>query len=374
MPSIDTIVLTAQDFKVSHRNSLIVKPKSHPAYVEESEITELLNRSENDILFRDDLGVDHCGSSAYYNRIENGETAGQFSISRYGLKIQFSFPKIYTNNNANYFDARNTNKVLKTMQSVARDAGIDFNILDSKVSRIDTPTDAVCKYGYNLYAPFIGQISNRMSNMVTYSSHYLRTGNKSNQVCFYAKDEKNNLYRLEPRLLKSEAVNAMAKKVGEINARTIGDLDLIRSIYRYSTIKKMDISTIQKTFLDSKDEDLLMNYLIQVEYQEAYKEKNFVALQLMEIDGIETKLKNITMRDAMRIRTKVHQTVSDDCHKLNIIDAQMLNMIDATSVGATKRMMKKRYIDEARHSTPTLTTDESKQSISDEFIAKFLTV
>jgi hypothetical protein len=210
--------------------------------------------------------------------------------------------------------------------------------------------------------------------MVTYSSHYLRTGNKSNQVCFYAKDEKNNLYRLEPRLLKSEAVNAMAKKVGEINARTIGDLDLIRSIYSYSTIKKMDISTIQKTFLNSKDEDLLMNYLIQLEYQKAYKEKNFVALQLMEIDGIEAKLKNITMKDAMRIRTKVHQTVSDDSHKLNIIDAQMLNMIDATSVGATKRMMKKRYIDEARHSTPTLTTDESKQSISDEFIAKFLTV
>jgi hypothetical protein len=374
MPSIDTIVLTARDFKVSHRNSLIVKPKSHPAYVEESEITELLNRSENDILFRDDLAVDHCGSSAYYNHIENGETAGQFTISPYGLKIQFSFPKIYTNNNANYFDARNTNKVLKTMQSIAKDAGIDFNIFDSKVSRIDTPTDAICKYDYNLYAPFISQINNRMSNVVAFSSNYVRTGNKSNQVCFYTKEKAANMYRLEPRLLKSEAVKAMAKKVGEINPRTICDLDLIRGIYNQSTIKKMDVTTIQKTFLESNNKLLTLSYLIQKGIQDKVYEKNFDNLQLMEIEGIDIRMKDLTTKELEIIGLKSIRTIEESelfAHAQNDI----VNYIKSTSASSsTKRTRRQSYLKSANLMKPSFITDESKQSISDEFIAKFLTV
>jgi hypothetical protein len=373
MPSSDTIVLTTNDFEISHRNRFIVQPKSYAAYKSDSEIADLILDQSNDLLFVDDLGVEVCGSRAYFNPESDGETAVYFSISRYGLKTQFSFPKIYTGNNANYFDARNTNEVFKTVQSLAKGAGLNFNILDSKISRIDTPKNANCKYGYSLYAPFVGQINNRMSNMVTYGSEYLRTGNKSNQVCFYGKDSKEKLYRLEPRLLNRDAVKSMSKKVGEITPYSISDLDMISEIYKRSTIAKMDIELLQKQFIETPNEMLTAEYLTQLEWEKAYLLKNSIALQLMEIEGIEMKLKNLNKTDCIRIRSKVVESMTDS-KIFTMADLAILKLIESNYSGSTKRSKKKSYKDEVRRSTPTFITDESKQSISDEFIEKFLTV
>lgn len=373
MPSVDTIVFTTKDYQISHRNRFIVQPKSYAAYKSDPEIADLILDQSNDLLFTDDSGERTCGSKAYYNHESNGEAAIQFSISRYGLKTQFSFPKIYTGNNANYFDARNTNEVLKTVESLAKDAGLNFNILDSKISRIDTPKNANCKYDYSLYAPFVGQINNRMSTKVTYSNSYLRTGNKSNQVCFYAKDPKEKLYRLEPRLLKREAVKSMSKKVGEITPYSISDLDMIREIYKRTTISKMDIELLQKQFIETSNETLTAEYLTQLEWENAYRLKNGIALQLMEIEGIEMKLKNLNKADCMRIRSRVVESMTDS-KIFTMADSAIIKLIDFNSSGATKRQKRKRYLDEVRRYTPTFITDESKQSISDEFIEKFLIV
>jgi hypothetical protein len=373
MPSSDTIVLTTKDFEISHRNRFILQPKSYAAYKSDSEIADLILDQSNDLLFVDDSGVEACGSKAYFNHESNGETAIQFSISRYGLKTQFSFPKIYTGNNANYFDARNTNEVFKTVQSIAKGVGLNFNILDSKISRIDTPKNANCKYDYSLYAPFVGQINNRMSTKVTYSNSYLRTGNKSNQVCFYAKDPKEKLYRLEPRLLKREAVKSMSKKVGEITPYSISDLDMISEIYKRSTIDKMNILDVQKTFLESDNDELTMWYLLEKEHQEAFIQKNHTNLQLMEIEGIDVKLKHLSVREYDSLAAKVVQSVIDEKY-FRIADAGVLNIIENTHSGSTKWSKKKRYLDAVKRRTPTFITDESKQSISDEFIEKFLTV
>jgi hypothetical protein len=373
MPSVDTIVLTTKDFEISHRNRFILQPKSYAAYKSDSEIADLILDQSNDLLFVDDSGVEACGSKAYFNHESNGETAIQFSISRYGLKTQFSFPKIYTGNNANYFDARNTNEVFKTVQSLAKEAGLNFNILDSNISRIDTPKNGICKYDYSLYAPFVGQINNRMSTKVTYSNSYLRTGNKSNQVCFYAKDPKEKLYRLEPRLLKREAVKSMSKKLGDITPYSISDLDMVSEIYKYSTVEKMNISDVQRKFLEADNTELTILYLTEKEHQEAFIQKNHMNLQLMEIEGIDAKLKQLNIRELMRIKSKVIQSVTDEKY-FSMADSAILSLIENTHSGSTKRSKKKRFIDEVNRNIPTFITDESKQSISDEFIEKFLTV
>ena len=392
MPSVDTIVLTTQDSEISHRNRFIVQPKHHYASKEMQVEAEKIafQKSEErksarnrgyggkemphpDYLFTDDLGKIVEGGKAFYNHIVGEEAAILFTKNNYSLKTQFSFPKIYTGNNANYFDARNTNEVLKIVESIAKEAGIHFNIFDCKISRIDTPKNANCEYGYSLYAPFVGQINNRMSNMVTYGSEYLRTGNKSNQVCFYGKDSKEKLYRLEPRLLNREAVKSMSKKVGEITPYSIGDLDMIREIYKRSTISKMDIELLQKQFIETPNEMLTAEYLTQLEWENAYRSKNAIALQLMEIEGIEMKLKDLNKADCMRIRSRVVESMTDS-KIFTMADSAIIKLIDFNSSGATKRQKRKRYLDEVRQHTPRFITDESKQSISNEFIEKFLTV
>ena len=209
--------------------------------------------------------------------------------------------------------------------------------------------------------------------MVTYGSEYLRTGNKSNQVCFYGKDSKEKLYRLEPRLLNRDAVKSMSKKVGEITPYSISDLDMISEIYKRSTIAKMDIELLQKQFIETPNEMLTAEYLTQLEWEKAYLLKNSIALQLMEIEGIEMKLKNLNKTDCIRIRSKVVESMTDS-KIFTMADLAIMKLIESNSSGATKRQKRKRYSDEIKLHAPTFITDESKQSISDEFIEKFLTV
>ena len=276
--------------------------------------------------------------------------------------------------NKHDFDPRETGRVLSQLEGMLKDAGIVTSLTDARVSRLDIAQNAKCKYGYELYAPFVAQINNIRSQLVTYSNNYMRTGNKTNQVCFYAKDSKENLYRMEARLLTGKSVKAMAKKVGEITPTSIADPDLLTEIYRRSVIDKLDLAKTQQKFITMKSEELLMNYLVQKGCQDWLYENNRLALELMEIEGVEVSTKKPTIPDLLTIRAKALNSIIPTEY-LTAATSAIMGVIDgmgySRGVANNKKTRMRRKLEKQQ---PEFFTNESKQAISNEFIEKFLTV
>jgi hypothetical protein len=376
MPGTDTVVLTQarDDFKVHHRNSLIIQPHSYSTGSIDSK------KDGSASLFTDDLGHSHLGYKAFYNfetkceTKKKSETLVAISIGEYGLKVQCSLPRMLHGVNKYDFDPRETGRVLTQLEAILKGAGISTNLTDARVSRLDIAQNSKCKYGYELYAPFVAQINNNRSQLVTYSNTYMRTGNKTNQVCFYAKDEREKLYRMEARLLTGKSVKAMAKKVGEITPISIADPDLLRAIYNQSVTNKLDLVKTQQKFISMDNKELLITYLIQKGYQDWFYEKNRLALELMEIEGIELKTREATVIELLSIQAKALNSVLPTEYLTTAIAATM-GIIDGTSKSkGSARVKKMRMRRKLEKQQPEFFTDESKRAISSEFIEKFLTV
>jgi hypothetical protein len=370
MPGIDTLVLTQPPgaFKVHHRNELIIQPHSYTTGGSNS-------KTEKSVpLFTDDLGRAYLGYKAFHNYERNGETLVGMSIGERGLKIQCSLPRVLYGKNKHDFDTKETGRVLSQLEGMLKDAGILTNLIDARVSRLDIAQNAMCQYGYELYAPFVAQINNLRSQLVTYSNNYMRTGNKTNQVCFYVKDEGEKLYRMETRLLTGKGVRAMGKKVGEITPTSIGNPELLTEIYRRSVTHKLDLVKTQQQFINMESKELLMTYLIQKGYQDWFCENNQLALELMEIEGVEVATKNPSIPDLVTIRAKALNSIIPTEY-LTAATSAIMGVIDgmgySRGVANNKKTRMRRKLEKQQ---PEFFTDESKRAISSEFIEKFLTV
>ncbi len=362
-PGIDTILLTTQEFKVN--------PTRHKLQVDRTYVGtdggELLDLNKP-------LFGDVHGRKAFYNHKVGNDVFGAFTISERGLKVQFSPPKIYHGNNAKDFEAKYTSEILKNVEGWAREAGILVNLYDCRVSRLDLPKNARCDHAYGMYAPLISRINNRNSLEVSYSNTYIRNGNNNNQVCFYLKDAQHNLLRLEPRLLTGKGVKAMAKKVGEINARTVSDQGLLNEIYRKAVIEKVNIATMQKDFMRADNRGLQFSYLYQKSVEDAMAKKNKAAYALMqESDGIEWPIKNLTVPQLLSIKAKVLSAFVDPA-LLDIGSKEMFAYVERNYSGPGKWAKKSRLKAKQREIEPDVITDEIKHKIIQEFNDKFLTL
>jgi hypothetical protein len=309
----------------------------------------------------------------YYNHQVDGEVTAQITSGVYGLKIQASLPKLVHGNNALDLDPMQTGGGMRQLVDLCQQAGVSFSADELQVSRLDLPKNAICKHSYQLYAPCIASINYRGGLSATYSNTYIRTGNKGKQVCFYEKDHHLNQLRLESRLLNSKAIKAASKKVGSITPASILDPDLLRAIYQHTVIDKINLKTFQKEFMQTPSVRLQFMYVLEIEMENRMTEKNRLAFDLMEIEGIDLPVKPLTSKEYIDATTRAALSIAP-VNLLDVAREMTANHISQYYQGAGRRTKAYRMRQKFNQYEPTVITDPMRYEISQEFIEKFLTI
>lgn len=371
MLGIDTITLTSNEFSVRHSASLTIQDRNRSMKGEK----RLDYSDEPDYLFTDDLGKIHRGAKAFMNLESGGDPFAQLTINQYGLKIQSSLPRIIDDgDNSKGLQAKYVGQALKSIQSRLASEGVLVDLASMNVSRIDVPKTEICTNQFDHLATLIPLFKFRNSKIATFGNSYLREGNKTNQLCFYVKDPKEQAYRLEARVLNREGVKAMSKKIGEITPTSLQDHDLLNGIYSQVAISRINLKATEREYLSSTDMKLMLEYQIQKESERLYMEVNAEALQIMEeLTDVTMRTKNLTSTQRLDIMNSVlFQFIPQDY--IELAEQATLKEIERTMKGPSKRMAKKRFSERSMRQQPSYTSDLSKESIYKEFTEKFLTI
>jgi hypothetical protein len=179
---------------------------------------------------------------------------------------------------------------------------------------------------------------------------------------------------MESRLLVRSAVETMAKKLGSITPTSIADRELVQAIYKKSLVDRIKLPKIVQQYMSTDTPQLMLEYLMQKGYEDWFINANRLALELMEVEGIDLRVKTPSKKDLLTIRAQALNSIIPTEY-LAAANQATLNLLGQMGLSEdnvrAKRMRLKR---EFEKQTPLYYTDKSKKAISNEFIEKYLTV
>lgn len=238
--SVDTLRLRLIDYNINSDANLTIQP---------SEINYATGEAQINYL---DTLKSIEGKKAFLNT-----NKFNFTLSNKGSFIQFSAPKVFYNNGSNELpiNANQLKTALIEIQKELKINGINTNIFNSDLSRIDVFKGEKTRYLFTEYAPVFNLLQGKRQNKRDYGTTYLFS-NGLRELCFYDKDlqqaielQKKNItpstnMRGEVRLLKKQSI----KPTGLITANhLIQNYDAINDIYL------KNIKNVFRTFIDKPE-------------------------------------------------------------------------------------------------------------------------
>lgn len=249
---IDTIKLRLNDYSLKITPDLRVQP---PIYSLSD--GELL--TTNFYLFTDEKGNPVHGQKAIFNSKINLTIQGTNpydippDFDRYNSPafLQVSLPKFYKGDNFNQLSDNETKKTfLKLEKYLRNEAGINTNIKDAIVTRLDTFSNIKAQYDFRDYSTLFSDLQLTRKEKFEYAGTTFLYKNDSTQLCIYDKIEEacnsrnkdiknkylsypHNIIRIENRFLKKRRIRELFgfNKVSDL----IHGLDDLRTVH-YQTI------------------------------------------------------------------------------------------------------------------------------------------
>jgi len=180
---IDTLQLNLVDYEINKDANLEIEPCRVNLRTGE--------QIGNYILFKNEDGNWIEGKKAYLNNEHF-----QFDIKSKGCFVKFSVPKILTNSNYYSIGKNGIRAALNKVEKELRENGINTNIYNSKLSRLDGFKNITTNEKFIDYAEIFSTLSMSRMNMRNYGTTFLYE-NGSQEICVYDKNEEMKFHRKE---------------------------------------------------------------------------------------------------------------------------------------------------------------------------------
>lgn len=308
----DTLKLQVIDWQIKDNNQLEVKPASYKLC---SEIN-----SDGYGLF-EHKGAVVYGAKAYYNDSEINVTVAPLKTGEIGCFVQTSVPKITTGNNYYSVGRGGLQAGLNKIQKKLNEIGVNCNIQNAKVSRMDLFKNAILAEPFSTYFPVLSLLQMPRKRMRIYGDGFL-LHSTNEELCIYNKIEEmryqaksidglpSDVGRFELRLLNSRTIQTHLglKYAAELlpaydNIKEFYNTRLKEKIFKYTpdnieVLSATEIKELVNIFKNSGQRYWMGNFI-----------KYYGIRSLLKDTSIET-LKNI-IKEVTEDRVLVHRLIKD---------------------------------------------------------------
>lgn len=302
---IDTLKIMLSDSLISSKNKLSIIPSQY-----EAQTGLIINES---IIFVDSQKTKYFGLKAIYNDDKIQVTI----INKYALmqdksnkdifneeyhegntKIfcQLSLPKFFNNNNFKATNLYELEKHLKKIEVYLKTIGIYTNILQAKLSRLDTFLNIKTKYVFKSYSDIFSGLNLSRYKSFEYAGTTFLFKNTQTQICIYDKIKElenqnidfkinGNYIRFENRLLKKKKI---LDSIGTFELNQLSEhLKYLKENYKQTIESKIFLSDKQKHLTgEILDQEVLNKYLLELKQT---KGRNYFDLFLKELGSLYIK-------------------------------------------------------------------------------------
>lgn len=196
---IDTLKLMLESYRIAPGNSLTVQPAS---YIEGS--GRVISEYP---LWRKESGVTVRGSKAFYNSERLNLTIQPLKGAGVQAFVHFSVPKIYHGDNYFSVGREGTQAVLKIVEGELLEAGIETDIQEASLSRIDSCTTAIMEEAFSCYAPVFSLLSGSRQQRRDYGTTFLWENTQAQQ-CIYDKNREAESRGIAPGTYPAQSMRA----------------------------------------------------------------------------------------------------------------------------------------------------------------------
>jgi len=303
---LDTMKLNLQNWKVNNGASLQITGGN--TNYKTGEVYETC-------LFTDSAGHEAFGAKAIFNTDKFQLTIKPYKDNVFAL-IQFSVPKII-GEGSNYYPIKESqlSEALGSVENELHENGIDTNIQEAKLSRVDTFKNILTDEETVSYSRLFGLLqANRAKDKKTYGATGWLMQNKSTEYCIYDKLEElkntghsidglEKTLRFEHRCMKPQKVKGFFQ-----NVTTVEEL----KTYGWSAIQERTVKAWKDNFFkyDFEEIDVLVESQIrtELEYFQAKYGRRFFSMYLKavgaysitssgSVEAVKRALENMDIED-----------------------------------------------------------------------------
>lgn len=329
---IDTLKLNLKDVSIKSSSSITVQPGNYTLNSKE-------NQFESD-LFVNDKGVIITGNKAFLNtdkwnltinpsievvklkektvllrkkfdRIYEDENFADINSDSEddvnGIFVETSIPRLKSENNFKSLSIEEEVEHLNFLEKDLKKYGISTNIFDSDISRIDSFTNINSDYSFSSYSPLFNLMECSRKKSVEWNGETFLWKNSECQLTCYDKIEqmsnkyknftpsKNNVIRIESRLLKKRKVKAVFEftKLSEL----FKNYDVLKNSYK----KEVSTNIFKYDLYDLPEIDLMTDESIQADMlicKKVYSRQWFQ--KYLMIKGIQSIMKSSSIDNLMK--------------------------------------------------------------------------
>lgn len=188
LPGVDKIWLSTKDFSVKNGAALGFRKQTKPG------------QTEQDLppIFIDESGNQYRGQQAEYR----GQNCDFYlGVNQKGLSLQFNPSKIIHKYNL-LSDVNVVGEISKSIYQELNDVGINFNLNDTRVSRLDFAKQPFMDRHLSMYIPVFNHLEGKRMRGQEYDTGYTFM-NGRHESCFYSKGAETGLSDLD-RMLRGE--------------------------------------------------------------------------------------------------------------------------------------------------------------------------
>ena len=213
---VDTVILGLNGFGVREEHGLTVQPASYvPRTGEQIGCYRLWKGMEASRAFHNASGKWHLDVKAY-----GGQVRGM---------VHLSLPGYGAPNNLNPVDREKAVAILEDVRKGLSDVGVDCNLEDARVSRLDAFSNVQTTEPFDTYSPILSLLDGkRMRDKVMFGGSAFRWGSSHSQINCYDKLEEMRSHKLD--------VSAYAgRNVVRFEHRSL-DRSKVQSLYGFDTV------------------------------------------------------------------------------------------------------------------------------------------
>jgi len=177
---LDTVKLCLNDWEIKKGSPLLIQPS--PLNYGTGELTSCYP------LWRNEEGEMEMGSKAYLNTQSLNVDIKPFSQGGVQCFVHFSIPKIHNGENYYSVGKEGTQAVLKKVEGELKEAGINTNIEEASLSRVDTFQNVITEEPFLSYSPLFSLLQASRKLRRDYGSTFLWS-NTQQELCVYDKIE-----------------------------------------------------------------------------------------------------------------------------------------------------------------------------------------
>jgi len=307
---IDTLKLMLGSYHVAPGNNLTVQPAS---YIEGS--GRILSEYP---LWRKPSGAVVKGSKAFYNSEHINLTIAPLKESGVQAFVKFSVPKIYYGDNYYSTGREGTQAVLGIVERELLEAGIETDIQEASLSRIDTCATAIMEEAFPSYAPIFSLLNGSRQQRRDYGTTFLWE-NSQIQQCIYDKNREAENRGIAPGTYPAQSMRAEYRLLNKrkiestLGFSSVGMLpnqwDLLKDRSRQAWSKLFRFEPGEFEIMASRQLSLELSHF-RDKYGRNYLDyylKAVGALSLVSVAGIETL--RSALQELEEDRLKVYRAV-----------------------------------------------------------------